>query len=1077
MSQYLYLIVKRCAFGLPIGVFMLGGKLLRPLNLNGSSKSDVFGLGIALRPACVRPRHPHSSGARCIVSLRRHLTLLVVCGAISSAIFAGDLSATEALMKLSARVDTLLLQQDLDSAFALVRYGLATALDTFGPTDTATATWYNYLAICHFHAASLDSAEMCWTRALDIWMTHVGPDHPLVAKTYNNLGTLLREQGRFSDAIPLLQRALVIWEGAFGHDDPRVAPAANNLAYTLYQNGDLIAAEPLFKRANRLWSFAWGASYPHAIRSRINLGMLYTDQGRFTEAEQLFRETLHRQETSLGKDHPDIAYNLNNLAQVCWAENRRLEATRHSERALAIYEAALGPAHPYLAYGLSSLARMQRELGDYAKAEAILRRALDIARTAYGEEHLSVAQSLNDLGIVYEYWGRFELAEQSHRKALAIREGLLGPRHPQVAQSWHNLAAYYLGQDQLDQAASLNRLAHSIWEENYGGEYYQIADCLLLTAAISARRDNIAGAADAAWRALVIRRSNFEKNAVILSEHDALHFARLLREATNRFLSYAIDLEPGDKALTERIADAVVSTKGQVADQIFLRRTGERSGDVRHADVKSALKAAKFRLASLYFAGPNDDVAAYRQECDRLGEEIADYESELARRSGSDYLSGYDQPVRFADIRRARPTGATLVEYMRFTRYNHYLTDSSDQYLAIVFNHDDHINIVNLESADRIDPAVRAYRQHVTDLASQAVMPDTEAVRQYRTLAGPVYDLVCRPLQQSLDRAATVFVAGDGLINLIPVGALPSTNSRYVIEDHTVHYVSALRDIVRMPPTVTGGSGLLAIGDPDFFASSADRLSNLSDSATANEDSTQTTTRSLPVDCPGLDDLVVSPLPGTRAEVNRIAHVWERASHSPATVLLGAAASEELFKRHSSGHQVPHLATHGYYLPADCGFGDSGQSDGALIVEVHPLLRSGLLLAGANLHQRPGPDDTGEDGNLSAYEVAELDLTGTRLVVLSACETGLGEIMEWEGVYGLRRAFLLAGAAAVVSALWSVSDDHTVDLMSRLYEGGIDGIAERLQRTQLERLRKLRESGIPDHPVSWGAFIAVGDWR
>ena len=143
----------------------------------------------------------------------------------------------------------------------------------------------------------------------------------------------------------------------------------------------------------------------------------------------------------------------------------------------------------------------------------------------------------------------------------------------------------------------------------------------------------------------------------------------------------------------------------------------------------------------------------------------------------------------------------------------------------------------------------------------------------------------------------------------------------------------------------------------------------------------------------------------------------------------------------------------------------------------NPLLLSGLFFAGANLHGDRADSLGAEDGILTAYEVSAMDLAGTELVVLSACETGVGEVAAGEGVYGLRRAFQMAGARTVVSALWPVSDQATAEMMGGLYERQDEALPDAMRRIQLEKLDRLRNRGKIDHPFTWGGFIALGDWR
>jgi CHAT domain-containing protein len=278
------------------------------------------------------------------------------------------------------------------------------------------------------------------------------------------------------------------------------------------------------------------------------------------------------------------------------------------------------------------------------------------------------------------------------------------------------------------------------------------------------------------------------------------------------------------------------------------------------------------------------------------------------------------------------------------------------------------------------------------------------------------------------------------------------------------------------------GHGLFAMGDPDFEASIDARMKKSAEPllATSTSADAEYQTRNVRSGCGSLSDLKVEGLPYTRNEVDGVRHLWQGKGADSAEVLVGAKATEDAFKTQAPGKRVIHLATHGYYLTGQCApqiasRHSIGSEEG--FVGENPLLQSGLLLAGCNLHGAGCDSAHCEDGILSASEVSGLDLTGTDLVVLSACETGLGEVKAGEGVYGLRRAFQMAGARTVISSLWPVPDQATADVMSQLYSQSKKSLPERLRDLQLAQIKKLRLSGLSDHPYSWAAFIALGDWR
>jgi hypothetical protein len=282
---------------------------------------------------------------------------------------------------------------------------------------------------------------------------------------------------------------------------------------------------------------------------------------------------------------------------------------------------------------------------------------------------------------------------------------------------------------------------------------------------------------------------------------------------------------------------------------------------------------------------------------------------------------------------------------------------------------------------------------------------------------------------------------------------------------------------------------MLAIGDPDFDATgpAAAVVQEPGEPASDPADAS----RGRRSRCAEHGAARWSRLPETRAEVERIAQLWERsAKHRPTAgrsaalpvggwseSWTGAHADEARFKSSASGHRVIHLATHGFFLdsscPGDTAFRGARPSSARGPVERNPLLLSGLVFAGAN--RRDEAPASADDGILTAEEITSLDLAGTEWAVLSACETGAGSVAEGEGVFGLRRAFQIAGVQTTIMSLWAVEDRSTRIFMEELYQARLDrglGTSEAMRAASLEVLRQLRRHGESTHPLYWGAFVA-----
>jgi CHAT domain-containing protein len=292
---------------------------------------------------------------------------------------------------------------------------------------------------------------------------------------------------------------------------------------------------------------------------------------------------------------------------------------------------------------------------------------------------------------------------------------------------------------------------------------------------------------------------------------------------------------------------------------------------------------------------------------------------------------------------------------------------------------------------------------------------------------------------------------------------LPLPDGRYAVEAHTIRYVTSGRDLLRSEPTERVSGPALVLADPDYDGPAAVQGVSAPPTRTRNPISSGKLPR-------------FTRLPGTALEAATVAPALKRLTDRPPEVKTGRAATEEAAKA-ARGPRVLVLSTHGYFLPDQeaavpeffAGAPRTALSKAGKPLE-NPLLRCGLALAGANYK---GPrTDGAEDGILTGLEVVGCDLAGTELVVLSACETGLGQVNVGEGVAGLRQAFHLAGAKAVLASLWRVPDRQTAELMSgffaELEQGGDQAAA--LRRAQLRLIRARRELDGAAHPLYWAAF-------
>jgi len=940
--------------------------------------------------------------------------------------------------ELLDQADSLHKAAAYDSAIVVGKLALEKAEKEFGENDTTVASVLSVLGKCYYFQTNYTEAESVCNRALAIRSESLGSDHPDVAISLNHLANVYSEQGKCAEAERLHKRALVIREKALGPDHPDVA------------------------------------------QSLINMANLYRDQGRYTEAEPLYKRALPIFEKTLGLQHPYGAITLISLANLYWYQGKYPEAEPLYKRALPILEKTLGPDHPSVAFNLNDLANLYADQRRYGEAEPLYKRALGIREKTFGQEHPLVAASLNNLALLYSEEGKYTEAEPLYKKALAVLEKTLGLQHPYGAITLINLADLYTELGKYTEAEPLHKQALAIMENALGPDHPYTADALHSMALLLKNKKQFIDAKETAQKAYSIRRKNLRNESRALSEKDALTYSKFMREEACQYISILLDSDDTSLRCKKEIAEVVFSTKGQVSDGIYARhRTQVYEKDPSLKAMSDSLRYAQFKLANLYVQGPDEeDFEGYKEKLRQASEEKERLEAELARQSAEFRRELELWEVDVEKVAGALPLKSILVEYLKYDRLKTN-RETEPHYLLVVVNNQREVFISDLGSSNQIDSIVAMYRSHFQEVATRGGSPFDRDLENYKKISAKLYERIWKPVEDRLGNANLVFIAPDGALNLVSFAGLTDEAGKYLIESYPIQYLSSGRDLIRLKEVGGPGDGLFALGDPNFNASASDRLSSEATLAQAQESDTSVyTLRNIRSGCEELSKIAVLPLPGTHKEIERVSYAWEKKTKEPCYTYFGVNASEDNFKTNAPGNKVIHLATHGYYAQSEC-LRELPQEKLRMteFVGENPLLLSGLFLAGANLHGE-GADSLGvEDGILTAEEVTGMDLEGTRWVVLSACESGLGEVKSGEGVYGLRRAFQMAGARTVISALWPVSDKTTAETMSYLYGYKEDNLAMAMQNLAKKNLAELRKKHQPDHPYLWAPFIALGDWK
>jgi CHAT domain-containing protein/tetratricopeptide (TPR) repeat protein len=1039
------------------------------------------------------------------------------------------------LTALANLADVLAARGDFDRASAIATRASSVTEAGYGADSVEHAVALDRLGRVLSSARRLDEALGVLGRSLELKERHLQPADVSLARTLEELALVLQRKGEYRRAAQALRRAVQIQE-ANDARHPAYVTTLNLVAQQQWFDGDLSASRQTSERAVQLAEESLRGDHPTTALSLRFLAATLSDLGALAESLAMTRRALEIAERTYGPSSHLNAEYVSDLG-IVERDFGNYEAARSLlQRAIKMYEERYGEANDLVASTLNALARVSAKLGDYAAASQAQSRAVAIFSQRGGPNHPFVAVSLTRLAMVYSEEGQPSRARPLLERAVAIHQRNLGPEHRDLARTLADLASVLASLGRTTRAQQLATRAVRIWEGLDAPDAPEFATVLALYGDLQARRGDFAAARDFYARSLTIRGKVFGHDNPLYAEGQVGLAAALAHLRDPFALQTAIDAERKGRdhlrlmlrSLPERQAlqyaaarprglnvmlslaaatpeavapafDGLVRSRALVLDEVAARRgIGRASGDDTSA-LRQTLGAAQQRLANLLVRGPGSVSAGqYAALVDSARQESEAAEQALAERSAAYRAERSRAQVGADDVIAGLPDDAALVAFVHYERTRLPASTAATpapvrppgrdvpSYAAFVLRRGQAPALVALGADSVIDGLIARWRADVAAVAAPAVAgtsPGEPARASGLALRQRVWDR----LTPHLAGVNRVFVVPDGALALVPFAALPVGQRSYLLErGPVIHYLSAERDIVAASSAAAKTAGLLALGgaafdDRSVFAAAARVAPASAHSATG----AAAMLRGAPLPCGDLRALRFPALTGTRQEVRDVSAAWP-SGYGRARVLVGRDADERTFKHDAPGHRVLHVATHGFFLDGDCAPATSAATRGVGGLATtgrprrseNPLRLSGLALAGANRRAAAGPED--DDGILTAEEVASLDLDGVEWAVLSACDTGLGEIRAGEGVFGLRRAFQVAGARTVIMSLWSVDDQATRAWMRALYEGRLRrglSTADAVYQASLTTLRDRRARGLSTHPFYWAAFVAAGDWR
>jgi len=993
--------------------------------------------------------------------------------------------------------------EDLAGAYARASAALRRAIELYGAEDPRLAPDYLLLAEIHVRRDETVPAESLLALADRLVVAAEGESALTRAaglRLQSNLAYIL---GDYRAAAQKSAAGLAIQERAWGASDLRLAPLLCDLAPTLEACGRLSAADSVGRRALALMQAHGVGETQRASGIYNTLGVVARRQGEQEAAVEAYRHSLRIARALEGDSSLAVGRTLVNLSAPLRVTGDHAAALRALRAGAAILEAVCGEDHRLTVWAWSHLAQTERERGDFAAAERHFRRCLDYARAAYGEDHLDVAlyeigigQCLRDAGrltaarrhlLVGEAIAAGVLGAEHHEtlrlttergrldvlagdvpaanavltRCLAGLEAQLGRDHPALSRCLVGLTLTALMAGEPSRAQDYNARNLALAEQAFGARGLRVS--LLLDAAVATVAGEseraLASGLRAAEAALAIQNDIY----TVASDREVLLYAAHHRRVIGALLAAlggGADLSAGVRAETlGRIFDVVAREHGQVVDRFALRRrlalaAADTTGVGRRF---AAYRQAVRELAQLAARGPRGEPAGHQAALADAREAKARAERALAEHSApfrrvvaaaggavacspsavADWLDAGEvvhHYVRYPELTigtaRWRP-GANAYSASLFAgggdRYGAFVLAAAPPASiageppseARAAGRGHRLQFVDLGSAAAIDSLIACYRRAI-DAAAAGGRPSARLEAEYRAAARSLHARLWAPLRAvGPPEASTFYLLPAERLHLLDFQTLLAPDGTLVIESGRVHLLSSVRDLAPCGK-IKRGAGLLALGAP-----------------------------------PG-----PHPLPAAVREVKGVAALYGATTGERALALTDSAATEEAFGRLLAGRRCLHLAAHGFFAPLETG--DST----ATAPDEDPLLQCGLLLGAGG----------GEDGRLSAQEIVTHDLEGVECVVLSACGSGLGPLVPGEGLYGLRRAFEMAGAERVMMALWRVGDERARDMLAGVYRRYLDGddLGAAVRAVELERLAEVRRRWHRLHPVLWAGWVVEG---
>lgn len=954
-----------------------------------------------------------------------------------------------------------------DSALHYAESGLIQCETEYGKSHEKYGTCLGDLAILYEIFGRYDEALPLYLTALNNAEINFGKSHFEYGKQLGNLASFYHTIGNYDEVEPLFLEALDIIKTSERSNDPELGFNLNNLAVHYKTMGRYEEALVLYQESLKCTELNFG-KYSHDYGIGLdNLANLLREMGQYEEAFTLYSESLSILERTLGNNHFEYGIVLNNLANLYQEMGRYDEALSLYQEALKNTEITLGREHPQYGIRLNNIATLYYDMNRYEDAIPYLLESLENTKDNLGDSHFEYAINLNNLGRLYCDLGRYQEALPFYLDALKIVEKNFGKNHSQYGIYLKNLAGLYYRMEIYQEAIHVCLQALENIDNSLGKNHFDFSNSLNLLALLYMSSGNFESMVKVCCEANLSIHNQIRIMFSYSSVKEKKDFLNTFNSFFDVYQSFNLKTANRYNQLLEMlynnqlILKALLLTSSKNTLQAVRESGGEETREIYDQWI-----GIKRRLAKEY----SKPISERASNLDSLETEANKLEGRLVSLSKDFMTEKQKQEITWKDVRQRLRKDEIAIEFSSFRYYDKRWTDSTFYIAYVVTSETKYPEMVYLFEEKELDELLK----HKSPNKLYAVR-GTEKISETKTdyTGVDLYGLVIKPLEKYLEGKKRIYFSTDGILHQFSFAAFSTGEGELLCDKYELVQLNSTGELAleegepeREPAILVGGIA---------YEYKADQTSTeeKEESHTYNilEDESITESRSNRG-----REMEWNYLPGTETEVEKLAEIYTKNNISSNT-LTGIYATEESIKKlDGNSPKVLHIATHGFFFEnperkeKDRRISSFDEKQSYIISE-DPLMRSGLILAGGNYAWKNGSNPyEEEDGILTAYEISNLNLLKTDLVVLSACETGLGDIEGSEGVYGMQRAFRMAGVEKIIMSLWQVPDKETVEFMETFYTNWLSGqtIREAFNNTQKEMSKKYKEK-----PEKWAAFVLL----